>query len=41
MKTDDISDKTNSKRYTSMHVSNRQLTNPLDPQYNYPGFKEI
>ena len=24
-----------------MHVANRQLTNPLDPVYNYPGFKQI
>jgi hypothetical protein len=40
LKTDDITgDKVSSKRYTTMHAANRQLTNPLDPVYNYPGFK--
>jgi hypothetical protein len=42
LKTDDINNKnTDSRRYTSMHVANRQMTNPLDPQYNYPGFKQM
>jgi len=42
LKTDDIAgDKVSTKRYTTMHAANRQLTNPLDPVYNYPGFKQI
>ena len=42
LKTDDINNKnTDSRRYTSMHLANRQMTNPLDPQYQYPGFKQM
>ena len=42
LKTDDINNKnTDTRRYTSMHVATRQSTNPLDPQYNYPGFKQM
>jgi len=39
LKTEDINVRSDSRRYTSMHVANRQMTNPLDPHYNYPGFK--
>lgn len=41
LKTEDINNKSDTRRYTTMHVANRQMTNPLDPHYNYPGFKQM